>query len=170
MKCPGNVLPCSDGHAGQGSLDESPRRLSHEELAVALLLAKEGHRVVSVPEGPPGRHSDLQACGLPVEVKAFRPDRLRQAGRPRAASVFNKLVQAEGQAAHVVLLAYGSGLSASVAREGVAAYAAFRRVQRLSTVRVIGDGFDMTWARVATRSLEQSRCRRLFSTERGLGL
>jgi len=133
----------------RGSLDESARRLSHEELSAADLLAREGHdvRSLAAPRGY-GRQADLSVCGSPVEVKSFAPlsERRRE---PGARSVFNKLVDASGQAPHVVLVAAGSGLSAANVQQGLADYEARAgRDGTLRSVRAIGEGFDLTWSRV----------------------
>ena len=157
------ALGCAHAHAhaaGGGRLDESARRLSHEELAAARLLVREGHDVRSLPESRrDGRRPDLQVCGDSVEVKSFAPmaERRRQ---PTAQSVFNKLIDASGQAAHAVLIATGSGLSESVARQGVARYAAgsgWTRPATLSSVRIVGDGYDLAWARRPAVELRSAR-------------
>ena len=105
-----------------GSLDESARRLSHTELAVARLLRSEGHDVRSLPEQPGrGRTADLEACGRGIEVKSWLPEADRQ-GPPRPASVYNKLASARSQASTVVLYGAGRGLTAAVARAGMAEF------------------------------------------------
>ncbi|HWG74381.1 MAG TPA: hypothetical protein VG184_10050, partial [Acidimicrobiales bacterium] len=66
-----NALACDHG-GSQGSLDETARRLTHEEFAVGRQLASEGHRVVAMTEWPwLGPMADLEVCGRPVEVKSF---------------------------------------------------------------------------------------------------
>jgi hypothetical protein len=128
-------------------LDERSRRLSHEELGVALQLRLEGHDVRSVPETGAGRTSDLEVCGVLVEVKSW----LRLgAGRDRAPtprSVVNKLLKADGQAATVVLNGRGSGLTADVARAGMVEHAARVGNGQVQAVRVLGDDFDLSWTR-----------------------
>lgn len=144
-----DALRCEHPHGPSGGRqDETARRLSHEEFAVARLLAAEGHDVRSLPEPRRGgRHPDLLVCGRPLEVKSFAPASERRRD-PTPYSVFNKLVDAGGQASHAVLAGAGSGLSESVARQGVARYAAGReRVTRLCSVRILGDGYDLAWAK-----------------------
>ena len=140
---------CPGGHGpGGGSLDESARRLSHEELAAARLLAAEGHEVRSLPESRiGGRRADLEACGRPVEVKSYLPAPERDGRAPSPRSVFNKLVDGAGQADSVVIVGYGSGLTESTARRGMARYATDPKAPPLGTVRVVGDGFDLAWVR-----------------------
>lgn len=161
-------MPVADALAscarGRGSLDETARRLSHEEFRVARALAAEGHTVKSVPERRGGgRTADLEVCGSPVEVKSWLalPDRRGVAPGPR--SVVNKLVSAEGQGAAVVLSASGTGLSASDASAGVARYAALRPRSGISSVRVMGDGFDLSWRRSPALELRRT-------PDRGLGI
>lgn len=149
------AFDCGRTHdpATPGSLDERARRLSHEEFAVARALADEGHEVCSVREARDGgRRPDLAACGTGVEVKSFLP--VGERGRlPGPQSVYNKLVAAAGQAGSAVVYAKGSGLRPGAARAGMALYAARARGGRLSSVRVIGDGFDLAWARTPSISV-----------------
>jgi hypothetical protein len=153
--------PCGQLHqAAAGHLDETARRLSHEELAIAELLVAEGHDVRSVPESRRGgRRADLSVCGAAVEVKSFLAldDRTRQ---PGARSVYNKLADAAGQARHVVLIGRGSGLSPAAVRQGLARWA--RRAGPepvLDSVRAVGDGYDLTWSCAPGRALDPRRHR-----------
>jgi hypothetical protein len=150
------LIPCLPGAHRERptNVDERSRRLSHEELAVATLLAGEGHLVRSLPERPgSGPVADLEVCGTPVEVKSFLslPDR---AGRiPSARSVCNKLLGARAQAPTAVLYTKRSGLGEEAARAGVAEFAAKGQPGRISGVRVVGDGFDLTWSPRRLRQL-----------------
>jgi len=131
-----------------GALDETARRLSHEELHVARVLAGEGHDVRSLPESRGrGRTADLEVCGSAVEVKSWLPLEERRGIAPTPISVVNKLISAEGQSAAVVLSAVGSGLTHEAASAGVARYATMRRSCSIAAVRVLGDGFDLSWER-----------------------
>jgi hypothetical protein len=138
-----------------GTLDETARRLSHEELAVALQLASEGHHVHSLAaRRGRGRTSDLLVCGAPVEVKSWLGAEQRTRP-PGARSVVNKLIQAEGQAAMVVLNGRGTGLSVSDVEAGMRVYSRLPRRANVAAVRVLGDTFDLAWARPA--GLEHDR-------------
>ncbi|MBV9662264.1 MAG: hypothetical protein JO337_14020 [Acidimicrobiales bacterium] len=138
---------CSHPPAHHGQLDESARRLSHEEHAVAALLASEGHDVVSRRESRSGgRTPDLMVCGAGVEVKSWVPVEERDGRLPTARSVRNKLVDAHDQAHFVVLYARDRGATASTVRRGLALYAAHPAGPRVTSVRAIGDGFDLSWA------------------------
>ncbi len=133
-----------------GTLDEVARRLTHEELAVALQLASEGHHVRSLAtRRGRGRTADLLVCGAPVEVKSWLSAEER--GKPPGArSVVNKLIQAEGQAAMVVLNGRGTGLSASAVEAGMRIYSRLPRQANVAAVRVLGDTFDLAWAHPAS--------------------
>lgn len=128
---------------GKGALDESARRLSHSELAVARVLAAEGHQVRSVAELP-GRSktADLDVCGVPVEVKALLPSSERD-NRPHPRTVYNKLHRGAQQANDVVVLSAGSGLRASDARAGVDLFRLRGGAGADWSARVLGDGFDL---------------------------
>lgn len=146
----------SDRDGPRGWLDETARRLSHEEHYVADTLATEGHGVRSLAESRRGgRRADLEVCGRSVEVKSWLPLPERGGRAPTPQSVFNKLVDAAGQAEVVVLYARGSGLTPGTARRGMALYASTAPPGRLSAVRVIGDGFDLGW--VFRRGLSKDR-------------
>jgi hypothetical protein len=154
-------LPCGQvHHVTAGRLDETARRLSHEELAIAELFVAEGHDVRSVPESRRGgRRADLSVCGAAVEVKSFLAlgERTRQ---PGARSVHNKLADAAGQARHVVLVSRGSGLSQAAVRQGLAQWALRAGPDPvLDSVRAVGDGYDLTWACVPGQALDLGRRR-----------
>lgn len=144
------AVRCGRDHAPLGgTVDETARRLTHEELAVALQLASEGHDVRSLAaRRGRGRTADLLVCGAPVEVKSWlsREERDRP---PGSRSVVNKLIQAEGQAAVVILNGRGTGLSAPDVEAGMRVYARLPRRANVAAVRVLGDTFDLAWARQA---------------------
>jgi hypothetical protein len=114
---------------------------------VAELFRADGHAVRSLAESHRGgRRPDLEVCGHPVEVKSFLP--LEQRGRaPTPHSVFNKLIDASGQAGAVVLYGRGSGLTDATVSSGLARLAWCGRAPDLSVVRAVGDGFDLSWVR-----------------------
>jgi hypothetical protein len=122
---------------------------------VARQLTLEGHQVYALPERPGrARTADLLVCGRPVEVKSWLSQDQRSK-IPGTRSVVNKLLQAEGQAATVILEGRGSGLSSGAAQAGMAMYAGLPHRGNLAAVRVLGDGFDLAWTRV--RVLEGHR-------------
>jgi hypothetical protein len=117
-----------------GVFDESARRLSHEELAVAKLLVAEGHDVRAVAISYRAT-PDLEVCGRPTEVKTL--------GRgATGATVTNALRRARHQGADVIVDARGSGLQRLAAEQGVAAFATRRDRGLIERIRVLGAGFD----------------------------
>jgi hypothetical protein len=142
------AIRCDRDHGSiGGTLDEAARRLTHEEFEVARQLASEGHEVRSLADRRGrGRTADLLVCGAAVEVKSWLSLEERDGIPPGARSVGNKLIQAEGQAALVILNGRGTGLSAKDAEAGMRIYSS--RPHRANiAVRVLGDTFDLGWAR-----------------------
>jgi hypothetical protein len=125
------------GH--RGLLDETARRLSHEELAVARLLVTEGHHVRSLAtsDRPTG---DLSVCGRETEIKSLR---LGASGR----TVTNALKRAQHQGVDVIIDARQSGLLRLAAERGVADFASRAQQGRVEGIRVIGSGFDRSYQR-----------------------
>jgi hypothetical protein len=144
-----------------GTFDESARRASHEELAVARVLVAEGHQVRTVPERAGARSPDLVACGTSVEVKAFLGLEERGGRPPGPRAVANKVLDARGQGAVAVLWAGTSGLSPATARAGHALFcdrALGEGLGRLRAVRVIGPDFDISLSPAAgLREARQAR-------------
>lgn len=152
-------------HTGPGTYDETARRVDHPEYAVAQLLVREGHHVRSLPErAGSGKTSDFVACGVMVEVKAFQSLSERHGRPPSAEGVVNKLVTASEQGAVGVVWAGASGLSAASARAGYVMYclhAVGHGLGRLRSVRVVGEGFDISFDPVAdVRAAWQARAGR----------
>ncbi len=150
---------CGEDHGRQpGAVDERARRLSHEEMAVADRLASEGHHVRSLPDGRGrGRMADLEACGVAVEVKSWLSLAEREGRAPSPGSILNKLIDAGRQAATVVLNGYGTGLTEGAARRGMALYSARPDTGPLTSVRVLGDGFDLAWTRLPELNVGRSK-------------
>ena len=142
---------CSHDPGRAGRLDETARRLDHPEHAVAQLLVGEGHDVRSLREARGrGRTPDLLVCGRGVEVKSWDPLELRGGRPPAARSVVNKLLDGGGQAAAVVLFGQGSGITPATVRRGLTLYAGHKHGSRVTSARVLGDGFDLSWSRLHT--------------------
>jgi hypothetical protein len=121
----------------RGSLDESRRRLSHEELAAAQVLVAEGHDVRSLAVGA-GPTADLSVCQRETEIKSLRPG-------ATAATVTNALRRARRQGTDVLIDARSSGLSVLAARRGVDTFAARFDRGRVERIRVVGDTFDRSY-------------------------
>ncbi len=126
-------------------------------------LAAEGHQVYALAERPGrGRTADLLVCGIPVEVKSWLSRDQGRGHAPGIRSVVNKLLQAEGQAATVVLDRPGQRpyFGGSARWHGDVRRSPHRG--HVAAVRVLGDGFDLAWARVRVLELH----RRLEDTGR----
>ncbi len=154
------VWPC--GHnGGPGVFDETARRASHEELAVAMELVAEGHRVRTVAERRGTRTPDLMACGTSVEVKSFQSIEERAGRPPRPQSVANKLLDARGQGSIAVLWAGRSGLDQGTVKAGYSMFlqkALREGIGRLRAARVVGPGLAMSFNVVADmRACRQAR-------------
>ena len=136
-------------HAGAaGSFDEAARRASHEELGVAKVLVAEGHNVRTLLERKGARTPDLVACGTSVEVKAFQSLQQRDGRPPRPEHVANKMLDARGQGTVAVIWAGTSGLTQATAQAGYGLFCERAREKglgRIRAVRVIGEGFDMSF-------------------------
>jgi lambda repressor-like predicted transcriptional regulator len=140
-----------------GHLDESARRLSHEELAVAQLLVAEGHRVTALRVGG-GRTADLDVCGVPTEVKSLQPGATSR-------TLSNALRRAAGQGEQVIVDARSSGLDHRWAKRGIEQFAAClrpgpparRSADQVSAVPVIGDGYELFYSRAAMLRLAATR-------------
>ena len=94
-----------------------------------------------------------------MEVKSWLSRHERDGSVPGPRSVVNKLLQAEGQAATVVLNGRGSGLSEAAARAGMATYNGLAHRGNIAAVRVLGDGFDLGWTR--GRAIQTERAPRV---------
>jgi hypothetical protein len=119
-----------------------------------MVLVREGHDVRSLREvRGRGPTADLSVCGTRVEVKSWLPLDERDGRVPSARSVFNKLASASRQAGVVVLNGLGRGITPAVARQGMLLYderghsPEISSAREISKVRVLGDGFDLAFAR-----------------------
>jgi hypothetical protein len=145
------------GHRGR--LDESARRLSHEELAVARLLVREGHDVRSVATGAEPS-ADLTVCRRETEIKTPR-------WGATSATVNNGLRRARDQGTDVIIDARQSGLGRLAAQKGVADFAGRPDRGRVECVRVLGAGFDLSYRPQDLDRLGRGRSGHRFGPEVG---
>jgi hypothetical protein len=132
---------------------------------VAKVLVAEGHNVRTLLERKGARTPDLVACGTSVEVKAFQSLQQRDGRPPRPEHVANKMLDARGQGAVAVIWAGTSGLSQATAQAGYGLFCERAREKglgRIRAVRVIGEGFDMSFK----PSVDLSMARRAAATVR----
>lgn len=132
---------------------------------MAKMLVAEGHNVRTLLERKGARTPDLVACGTSVEVKAFQSLQQRDGRPPRPEHVANKMLDARGQGAVAVIWAGTSGLTQATAQAGYGLFCERAREKglgRIRAVRVIGEGFDMSFK----PSVDLSMARRAAATVR----
>jgi hypothetical protein len=123
-----------------GSIDESERAFSPSERRVAEMLQSEGKHVKASAEGKgPRRSRDALVDGIPTEFKT--PD--LGANGSTIKNQINDSTRRGGQARNMIIDARGSGLTEAEAMRGLARAKNITR-GRIDSVRVIGDGFDIT--------------------------
>jgi lambda repressor-like predicted transcriptional regulator len=124
-----------------GSFDESARRVSWPELEVGRLLAAEGHHVRAIPDARGrGKVADFDVCGVAMEVKTLSPG-------ATSSTLANALRRGREQGEIVIVDASASGLARHWADRGVREFAAERRLGKITGVRVIGAGFELSYSR-----------------------
>lgn len=138
-------VPLSEGEVdrcGLGVIDERAKKFSPPERRIAEYLADKGPAVVSVSEGfgVYGRTPDARVNDIPVEFKSLDPgasDRTVKAA----------LNSAKGQARHAVVDARGSGLTEDQAHLGIRRFSGTPHGDRLDTVLIVGDNYNIDWKR-----------------------
>jgi hypothetical protein len=134
-----------------GSFDESARRVSWPELEIGRRLASEGHQVRAIADGRGrGRIPDFDVCGVATEVKTLRPG-------ATSSTLANALRRGRDQGEIVIVNASASGLFRHWAERGVREFAAGRQLGKISGVRVIGAGFELSYDRADLMRVVQPR-------------
>jgi hypothetical protein len=127
---------------GLGVIDERAKRFAPAERRIAEHLAGRGSAVVSISEGYGiyGRTADARVNDVPVEFKTLDPgasDRTVKAA----------LNSAKGQARYAVIDARGSGLTEDQAHRGIRRFSGTPHGNRLDTVLIVGDNYNIDWKR-----------------------
>ncbi len=141
---PGQTEKSYPASVKAGVIDETERQFSPEEKRIAERLSSEGKDVKALAEGTdPGRSADALVDGAKVEFKSLGLGATNS-------TVKNRIVESirgGGQARNMILDARGSGLSEREAARGLnrASNLAIHRGM-LDSVRILGDGFDVTRA------------------------
>jgi Contact-dependent growth inhibition CdiA C-terminal domain len=141
----GNGNTGNNGNAGgsrrRGNVDESERKFTREEKKLADYLKDQGHDVKALREDHslPGRKADSEMDGKRTEFKYVDPG----ASSGTIRNSVNASVKGGGQARDIIIDARGSGLSEAEARRGLARAGGITR-GRVDSVRIVGDGFDIT--------------------------
>jgi hypothetical protein len=127
--------------AKQGVVIEAEGAFGPKEKPLAEYLAKEGQTVEKLPENHslPGRKADAKVGGVVTEFKKLDVG----ATNSTLKESINNSVRGGGQARNMIIDARGTGLSEEEARRGLARASGITR-GRIDSVRVIGDGFDIT--------------------------
>ncbi|MGP8161817.1 MAG: hypothetical protein ACLQGJ_11480 [Candidatus Dormibacteria bacterium] len=132
-----------------GSVEECARPFSAPELRIAEVLANEGDTVAAVCPTNDVRTYDAVVNGRPTEFKTVNGPK---GGVATNVTVRSALSSANGQfgtitpgqMSNVVLDSRGSGLTEAEAERGLQRWLGTGR-NRLDTIRIIGDGWGITW-------------------------
>jgi uncharacterized protein YukE len=144
--------PPADPNPTPGTVDETAKKFSGSERDIADLLASEGHNVEAVPESTISgqRMYDSLVDGQPTEFKSLDPPKDNRSASD--VTVRNALGSANGQfktitpdqTANAVVDGRGSGLTEAQADSGLQRWLGTGR-NRMDTIRIIGDGWEITW-------------------------
>lgn len=128
------------GPLDTGRVEQSAKLFNPAERRIADLLAAEGHTVEALAESrlPGVRTPDALVDTVRTESKACDPG----AG---ACTVKNALNSAKGQATDAIVDARGSGLSPSAAQDSVAQFLRNNPPDRMTSIRIIGDDYEISW-------------------------
>lgn len=121
----------------QNQIDESDKIFSHQEKAIADLLASEGKTVKSLLETNQGRTADAEVDGIPTEFKSL----VIGATNSTVKNLINSSIR-RGQARKIIIDARGSGLTEAEANLGLQRAKNISR-GKIDSVRIIGDGYDL---------------------------
>jgi hypothetical protein len=127
---------------GEGVVDERARRFLPRERRLADFLASEGRSVVAIHDGygRDGRKPDAAIDGVRTEFKCLDPG-----ASDRTLKV--ALNSAKGQARHAIIDGRESGLDRAAADHGMRRFLGTPHANRLDTIRIVGDDFDLNWKR-----------------------
>ncbi|WP_143645223.1 PrsW family glutamic-type intramembrane protease [Streptomyces antioxidans] len=125
---------------GEGAIDETEKAFSPKERRIAETLQSEGKDVKALKESPVDgiKTPDALVDGVPTEFKTLQPGAASNA-------VKNTLNTAKKQSRDAVVDARGSGLDESAAREGMGKFLRNNPPGRMSSIRIIGDGYNINW-------------------------
>ncbi len=126
----------------QGSIDESEKFFLPKERRIAELLVAEGKHVKAKQERTGQRTGDAEVDGVLTEFKTLTPP---YADNAAVKNTINNSIRKGGQARHIIIDARNSGLTAAEAYRGLARAKNITR-GLVDTVRIVGDGFDLTAA------------------------
>jgi hypothetical protein len=122
-----------------GTINETERQFTPEEQKIAELLKEEGKDVKALPETPGQRNPDAEVDGKPTEFKSPEPG--ADSGTIR--NEVNDSIKRGGQARDIIIDARGTGMTEAEAERGLARVSGIAR-GKLDSVRIIGNGYDVT--------------------------
>lgn len=127
--------------ARQGKIIETQGTFSERERPLAEFLKNEGKTVEKLAENHalPGRKADSLVDGIKTEFKKLDPG----ASNSTVKDAINNSIRKEGQSRNIAIDARGTGLTEDEARHGLARAAGITR-GKVDSVRIVGDGFDIT--------------------------
>jgi hypothetical protein len=127
---------------GPGVVDERASRFQPRERRLADYLAGEGRSVVAIHDGHGrgGRKPDAAVDGVWTEFKSLDPGATDR-------TVKAALNSAKGQARHAIIDGRESGLDSAAADQGMRRFLGTPYANRLDTIRIVGDDFDLNWKR-----------------------
>jgi len=123
-----------------GRIDESARRFSPEERAIAEILASEGKVVYAQAETKLKRTGDAIVDDIVVEFKSLAK---MEADSETVRNTINNSIRRGGQARHIIIDVRDAGLTEVDAIRGLARTKNITRGM-IDSIRIIGDGFDVT--------------------------
>ncbi len=132
-------LPPND-EQNDGIIDERERPFLKEEKVIAQYLVQHGARLIKArKEQGKGRQPDAEVDGVVTEFKLLKPGY----GRKTVTNKVNESLRKQGQARYIIVDARGSGLTVAEAQYSLARVAGITR-GKLDTLRILGDGFDVS--------------------------
>jgi hypothetical protein len=132
--------------ADLGKIDESARKFSPDERAIADTLAKDGHDVTAVVERQgAGRNPDAMVDGKPVEFKTMKETPGSNMDSGTVKNILDKSAKGGGQAPEIIIDARGINLSAEEAQAGVQRFLGNSKPAYQSIKIWLQDGTEITW-------------------------
>lgn len=126
----------SGGREVADLIDETAATFTNKEREVANLLAGEGKTVSAIAPAQ-RRTADALVDGIETEFNSLSPGASNR-------TVKAALTSAKGQARQAIVDARGSGLTEEEALRGLRRFIG-AHPERMDGVRIVGDGFEVTW-------------------------
>lgn len=142
----GGASGAGGGGGGARLIIPAGRTLSAEETAIANQLVAEGHTVEALAESTV-RTADFLVDGVRTELKSISNI---TSGDPSGA-LGRRILDGAGQAPHIIAdVRQQAGMTLELAQRAARRAYGADRVGRIQSVRLIGQGFDVTVPRLST--------------------